>query len=87
MSVIMHGDHYSIVILNSWDVSGAMENVWNEDTRFHFHSFHHRAPKSEPTPPIYGICGIMLNGHPTPYRRLDIAHTVHYTHVVAAHAP
>ena len=31
MSVILHGNHYSIVFLNSWDVSGAMENVWNED--------------------------------------------------------
>ena len=34
MSVIMHGNHYSIVFLNSWDVSGAMENVWNEDFIF-----------------------------------------------------
>ena len=40
MSVIMHGNHYSIVFLNSWDVSGAMENVWNEDFI---------SPKADPT--------------------------------------
>ena len=34
MSVILHGNHYSIVFLNSWDVSGAMGNVWNEDLIF-----------------------------------------------------
>ena len=34
MSVIMHGNHYSIVFLNSWDVSGATDNVWNDDLIF-----------------------------------------------------
>ena len=34
MSVILHENRYYIVFINSWDVSGAMGNVWHEDSKF-----------------------------------------------------
>ena len=64
MSVIMHGNHYSIVFLNSWDVSGAMENVWNEDLIF-----------TKPPSSVVAACVLLLR-NASAYEREVVAYSI-----------